>query len=117
MIAHELRSPVAALRMMTTMLETGELAPAAAEETLASIRGQIDQLDRLVSDVAASAAAERDQFSMQFHPVSLAVLLDGAAAFAQTSLRGHAFSVAASAACESVVRPGAHQPSAAKSAR
>lgn len=93
MVAHELRSPIAALRMMTSMIATGELDPAAAAAAFASMHGQIDQLDRLVSDVAASAEAEREHFAMQFHPVPLAVLIDGAAAFALTALTRHAFSV------------------------
>lgn len=87
MVVHELRSPAAALSLLTEMLATGELTPAAQAETLATMRGQIDQIHRLVSDVAASAAAEREDFSVQLHPVPLAVLVDGAAVFAQTALR------------------------------
>lgn len=95
MVAHELRSPVAALRMMTAMLATGELVPAVEVETFAAMHAQIDQIDRLVSDVASSAAAERDDFSVQLQPVPLAVLLEGAAIFARAALRGHAFTISA----------------------
>lgn len=93
MVAHELNTPVAAVKMMTTMLATKELSPQEEATTFAAIYGQIDQLDRLVADFAAAAAAERDDFSVQLHPVPLAVLLAGAAAFAQTTLSGHPFSV------------------------
>ncbi len=93
MVAHELRSPAAALSLMTDMLATGELTPEAQAETLETMRGQIEQIHRLVSDVAASAAAERGDFSVQLHPVSLAVLLDGAAVFAQTALGDHEFAM------------------------
>jgi PAS domain S-box-containing protein len=93
MVGHELRSPVAALRLMTDMLATGELTPAAQAQTLETMRGQIDQMDRLASDVAASAAADRDDFAVQLQPVSLAVLLDGAAIFARTALADHDFSM------------------------
>jgi PAS domain S-box-containing protein len=95
MVAHDLRAPVAALRLMTDMLATGELTPAAQAETLQSMRGQIDQMNRLVSDVAASAAAERDDFVVQLQPVALAVLLDGAAVFARTTLTEHDFAMKA----------------------
>jgi PAS domain S-box-containing protein len=94
MVVHELRSPVAALRLMTDMLATGELPPAVQAQTLETMRGQIDQMDRLASDVAASAVAERDDFSVQLYPVPLAVLLGGAALFARTALADHLFSMA-----------------------
>lgn len=93
MVAHDLKTPVAALRMMTEMLKTGDLAPQELTETVEMMRGQIEQMDRLVSDVAASATAERDDFSVQLHPVSVAVLLDGAAVFAQTVLGDHEFAM------------------------
>ncbi len=86
MVAHELRSPIAALRMMTSMLATRELAPDQEAETLAAVQQQIDQLDRLVTDVVTAAAAERDEFSVEPYPVPLAVLVSGAAAFAGASL-------------------------------
>lgn len=100
MVAHDLRSPVAALRLMTDMLATGELTPAAQAETLDTMRGQIDQIHRLVSDVASSAAAERDDFAVQLQPVSLAVLLDGAAVFARTALAEHDFTMAAASTAQ-----------------
>lgn len=92
MVAHELRSPVAALRMMTSAIGTNDLTPDAEEQMVAAIQGQIDQLDRLVSDVAAAAAAERDDFSVQLHPVSLKVLVSGATGFARNALGDRPFS-------------------------
>jgi PAS domain S-box-containing protein len=86
MVAHELRSPVAALRMMATTLATGALPPADEAEMIAAIHGQIDQLDRLITDVTAAAAAEQEDFSVQLHPVPLHLLLSGAASFARSSL-------------------------------
>jgi PAS domain S-box-containing protein len=93
MVVHELRSPVAALRLMTDVLATGELSPAAQAQTLETMRGQIDQMDRLASDVAASAVTDRNDFAVQLQPVSLAVILDGAAVFARTALADHDFSM------------------------
>lgn len=86
MVSHELRAPVAALRMMTSMLATGDLAPEARAETLEAIQNQIAQLDRLTSDVAAMATSERDDFSVQLHAVPISILLTGAAAYAKSAI-------------------------------
>ena len=91
MVAHELGAPISALRVMTAMLETGELSPEATGQTYGAIQDQLNQLDRLVADVAAAATAERDDFPVQFLPVSLPLLLGGAATIAQTMLAGHPF--------------------------
>ncbi len=52
MIAHELRAPVAALRMTTFLLATGDLSAQGEGEMFAAVKGEIEQLDRLVNDVA-----------------------------------------------------------------
>jgi PAS domain S-box-containing protein len=93
MIAHELRSPISALRMMTSLLAPGELAPEVQAEMLSAANREIDQLDRLINDIEAAAEAEREDLSIQLHPVPLTVLLENARAFAQTSLREHRFSI------------------------
>lgn len=85
-VAHELRSPVAALRIMATALGTGELAPTDAANMIAAMQGQIDQLDRLIVDVTAAAAAEREDVSVQLHSVPLTVLISGASAYARSAL-------------------------------
>ena len=104
-VAHELNTPVAAIKLMTTMLATKELTPQEEATTFAAISDQLGLLDRLVADFAAAAAAERDDFSVQLHPVPLAVLLAGATAFAQTTLNGRPFAAdAASTVRASTVR-------------
>src|SRR3712207_5703577 len=92
-VAHELRSPVAAIRMMIAMLATGELDRAEEAETLAAIDTQIDQIDRLIADVATTAAADREEFSVQLHPVPLAMLLDEAMSFVRAALRNHPIAI------------------------
>jgi len=89
MVAHELRAPVAALRMMTFLLASGELSPQDEAQMFATVKGEIEQLDRLVDDIAAVTVAEREDFSVQLHPVSLAMLLDGAEVFARGVLPDH----------------------------
>jgi signal transduction histidine kinase len=93
MVAHELRSPIAALRIMASMLATGELSPTEEAETFRAVQTQITQLDRLVTDVASSAAAERDDFPVEFDVVSLAAVLADAEAFARTRLAEHPFTI------------------------
>jgi PAS domain S-box-containing protein len=93
MVAHELRGPVAALRMMTFLLEGGELSPQDEAQMFATVKGEIEQLDRLVNDIAAATVAEREDFSVQLHPVSLAMLLAGAEALALQVLADHHLTV------------------------
>jgi PAS domain S-box-containing protein len=93
MVAHELRAPVAALRMMTFLLAGGELSPQDQAQMFATVKGEIEQLDRLVNDIAAVTVAEREDFSVQLHPVPLAMLLEGAEAFALGMLADHHFTV------------------------
>jgi PAS domain S-box-containing protein len=92
-VAHELRSPVAALRIMATALGTGALSPNDASAMIAAIHGQIDQLDRLITDVTDAAAAERENVSVQLHSVPLTILISGAAAYARSALGDRPFSV------------------------
>jgi PAS domain S-box-containing protein len=93
MVAHELRAPVAALRMMTFLLAGGTLSPQDEAEMFATVKGEIEQLDRLVDDIAAVTVAEREDFSVQLHPVPLAMLLDGAEALALGVLADHHLTV------------------------
>ena len=93
MVAHELRAPVAALRMMASALATGELPLEAETAILSGIQGQIDQLDRITSDVATMTAAEKMDFATQLHEVPLAVILNGAATFVHGTMADHPFSM------------------------
>jgi PAS domain S-box-containing protein len=93
MIAHELRGPVAALRVMTHLLADAELPPRDQEEMFSAVKVEIAQLDRLINDMTAVTDAEREDFSVQLHPVPLRVLLENAAAFARTSLGDRPFSI------------------------
>jgi PAS domain S-box-containing protein len=93
MIAHELRAPVAALRMMTFVLATGELSAQAEGEMFAAVKEEIEQLDRLINDVADVTAAEREDFSVQLNSVPLHVLFENATTFARAKLGNHPFAV------------------------
>lgn len=93
MVAHELRTPIASLRMMIATLETGALPPDTESEMISAMQGQIEQLNRLVNDVAAAATVEHADFSVQLHPVPLPMLISGVASAAAGALADHPLSV------------------------
>ncbi len=93
MVAHELSSPLAAIRGLTDMLATGALRPAEQAEVLAAIGSEVDLLQALVADVQIAAAVERDDFAVQFQPVPVAPLLEEAAAYARTLPGAHPVTV------------------------
>ena len=84
MVAHELASPIAAIRILVDMLATGELAPEAQRQTLATIGAQTDVLKTLTTDLQLAATAERDDFAVQLHPVRISELLATATLFNRT---------------------------------
>ena len=75
MVAHELASPLAAIHTLVAMLATGELRPDEQRQALATIAAQTDVLHALVADLETSATAERDDFAVRLHPVSIIELL------------------------------------------
>jgi signal transduction histidine kinase len=84
MVAHELASPIAAIRILVDMLATGELSPEAQSQALATIGEQTDVLKTLVSDLQSAATAERDDFVVQLRPIRISDLLVAAAVFTYT---------------------------------
>jgi signal transduction histidine kinase len=84
MVAHELGSPLTAIRGYADMLSTGKLAPERNAGALDAIRSEVDKLNSLVSDVWAAAAVERDDFTVRPTPVELDLLLADAAVFARS---------------------------------
>lgn len=88
MVAHELGSPIAAIRGAVDMMATGELRPEQEAHAITLIRGEADALTTLVADVRDMASVERDGFAVRPRPVHLDDLLLDAAAMNQT-LPGH----------------------------
>ncbi|MDP9469309.1 MAG: ATP-binding protein [Chloroflexota bacterium] len=84
MVAHELGSPIAAIRGYAEMLATGELDPNLQRQVLDAVQTETDMLNALVADVRTIATVERDDFAVYPCPVQLALLLTDAAAFAKT---------------------------------
>ncbi len=84
MVAHELGSPIAAIRGYADMLATGELEPDLQHQVLGAIQTETDMLNALVADVRTISTVERDDFAVYPCPMQLALLLADAAAFAQS---------------------------------
>ena len=89
MVAHELASPVAALRGYSAMLATGSLNSDVQREAGAAIRSESDLISTLISDVRAAASAERDDFAMRIEPVDLGPLLAEAVSYARSLPGAH----------------------------
>ena len=84
MVAHELGSPIAAIRGAADMIATGELRPEQQTQAIAIIRGEADALTGLVADVRDMASVERDGFAVRPRAAHLDDLLLDAAAMNQT---------------------------------
>src|SRR5215218_7583687 len=84
MIAHELETPIAAVRKLNEMLSVeGEEAGLRDYATAAAER-ELDTLTNLVRDVRAVAALEREGFEIEARPLRLEKLLADAEAYART---------------------------------
>jgi len=84
MIAHELETPIAAVRKLNEMLSVeGEEAGLRDYATAAAER-ELDTLTNLVRDVRDVAALEREGFEIEARPLQLEKLLADAEAYART---------------------------------
>ena len=81
MVAHELTSPIAAIRTLVAMLATGELSPEEQSQALATIGAQTEVLKALAIDLQSAATAERNDFAVRLRPVRISELLATAAVF------------------------------------
>jgi signal transduction histidine kinase len=84
MIAHELETPIAAIRKLNEMLSAEGEDPATRGYATAATEGELDALTNLVRDVRAVAAVEREDFEVETHPLQLDELLADAEVYAST---------------------------------
>jgi signal transduction histidine kinase len=90
MVAHELGSPLLAIRVFADMLAAGKLNPAAQTQVVSAIQAEANMLNALLADVQSAASVERADFAVHLRPVSLSVLLADAAAYTKTLAGRHA---------------------------
>ena len=91
MIAHELETPIAAVRKLNEMLSAEGEEPGIREYATAATEGELDALTNLVSDVRSVAAVEREDFEVETRPLPLKKLLTDAEAYARTLPAEHPF--------------------------
>ena len=93
MVAHELTSPLAAIRHFTTMLETRELGASDQAQVLAAIQSESEVLTGLVCDMQTAAMSEARDFVVRPRRVRLSQILSDAAVFGTTLSGGHPVTV------------------------
>ncbi|HEY0738990.1 MAG TPA: PAS domain S-box protein [Herpetosiphonaceae bacterium] len=89
MVAHELASPVSAIRIFADRLAAGDTPPEQRAQMIRAIQSEAQMITALVADVRTSAAAERDGFGVQRRPSEIGDLLRSAAVFAQSLAGAH----------------------------
>jgi len=88
MVAHELGSPLFAIRSFADMLASGKLSAEAQDEVLATIKSEANAMHAIVMDIQNAAAVERDDFAISPRPIAIQALL-GAAAYAKSLPGNH----------------------------
>ncbi|HEU0115458.1 MAG TPA: ATP-binding protein [Thermomicrobiales bacterium] len=89
MVAHELDSPIAAIRAWADLLETDRMSPAVRTQGLETIRIETKLLQGLVADVTAVATIDRDDFTVQLRPTLVVELLSAASDLNRALPGGH----------------------------
>jgi signal transduction histidine kinase len=84
MIAHELETPIAAVRKLNEMLSVEGEDPGVRAYATAATEGELDALTNLVRDVRAVAAVEREDFEIEARRLPLEKLLTDAETYANT---------------------------------
>jgi signal transduction histidine kinase len=84
MIAHELETPIAAIRKLNEMLSAEGVDPVTRSYATAATEGELDALTNLVRDVRAVATVEREDFEVETRPLPLEKLLADAEVYAIT---------------------------------
>jgi signal transduction histidine kinase len=89
MIAHELETPIAAVRKLIEMLSAVGEDPGVRRYATAAAQGELDALTNLGRDVRDVAAVEREGFGVEARRLPLERLLKDAEAYASTLRGGH----------------------------
>ena len=84
MIAHELETPIAAIRKLNELLSAEGVDPVTRSYATAATEGELDALTNLVRDVRAVATVEREDFEVETRPLPLEKLLADAEVYAIT---------------------------------
>ena len=83
MVAHELETPIAAVRKLNEMLGAQGEDPGVRDYATTATERELDALAKLVRDVRAVAAVEREGFGVEARPLPLEDLLTDIEAYAR----------------------------------
>ena len=71
-VSHELRNPMASIKVMVETLESGAVNdPRVAQDFLARMRGDVDRISGLVDDLLELSRMESGQFTIETEPTAL----------------------------------------------
>ncbi|CAN5129776.1 hypothetical protein BH23CHL1_BH23CHL1_27130 [soil metagenome] len=93
MVAHEINSPLAAIRAWIAILNLPDSTQDERRRALAAIDAEVELLNTLVEDVRDISAIERSDFSVKRAGVSIDVLLEDATTFGTMLPGDHPLSV------------------------
>jgi len=89
MVAHELASPVAAIKGYLDMLALDDMDRITRLRAIAAIRRETELLSMLVADVRVTVDIENDDFVVQLQPNELQDIIDSAVMYANTLPGNH----------------------------
>lgn len=104
MVAHEIGTPLAAIRGHADILGLADVPPGVREDALQRIREEARGIATLVADVRSAAAVEHGVFDLRPRPVPAGDLLEDAARFARALPGDHPLVVETDDAAEELVR-------------
>lgn len=91
MVAHELITPISAIRGLSDLLLTDQLHIGQRPASIEAIRAEVDLLLRLAADIQSAATMEGDGFAVRLSPTAAVSVLADASAFARMLSTGHPF--------------------------
>ncbi len=83
-VAHELASPIAAIRYLTSMVMMGGLRSEEQADALATIRAETEVLQALVTDMESALVSECKEFAVRLQPIAVTQLMAEPITFART---------------------------------
>jgi signal transduction histidine kinase len=84
MVAHELTSPIAAIRFLTGMVMAGGLPPEEQTYALSAISRETEVLQALIVDLESAVLSESNDFVVKPLPTAVSTLVTAQVAFART---------------------------------
>jgi len=91
MVAHEVGNPIAAICAMLDLLDRDDLPAGTRDQIRASLRTEVDLLQRLVQDFQVASNLRQGRFTSHKEPISLDDLLTEATTSARAHLSDHDF--------------------------